>query len=137
MGGSRPGRGWSPFEGKSFRCQDQGVVRAVEQQQQQNNKNNKPGVVVQPPASPAHRDLHTSFREPPHSDHKLQFLSRRAKNFVVCVGFHYACNAQHHDEKNVAVARLSLLLFFESFDHAQHTQFQNKIRRFLAGGVGF
>ena len=36
-----------------------------------NNKeknNNKPGVVVQPPASPAHRDLHTSFGQTPHSD---------------------------------------------------------------------
>ena len=33
-----------------------------------NNKNknkNKPSVVVQPPASPAHRDLHTSFRANP------------------------------------------------------------------------
>ena len=27
--------GWSPFEGKSFRGQDQGVVRAAEQQQEQ------------------------------------------------------------------------------------------------------
>ena len=33
-----------------------------------NKNNNKPGVAVQPPASPAHRDLHTSFRETPHSD---------------------------------------------------------------------
>ena len=33
-----------------------------------NKNNNKPGVAVQPPANPAHRDLHTSFRDPHHSD---------------------------------------------------------------------
>ena len=32
------------------------------------NKNNKPNVAVQTPASPAHRDLHTSFGQTPHSD---------------------------------------------------------------------
>ena len=35
MGGSRPGRGWGLFKGRSFRGQDHGVVRGVEQEQEQ------------------------------------------------------------------------------------------------------
>ena len=35
-----------------------------------NNNNNKPGDAVQPMTNLTHRDLHTSFRDPPHSDSK-------------------------------------------------------------------
>ena len=48
------------------------------------NNNNKPGVVVQPPASPAHRDLHTSFGQTPHSDNGEQITRLRcAKQYAV------------------------------------------------------